>query len=128
MVQLIIIGLAVLAGYIVTVGISLLGTMAIASAVPRFVIADHRVRGIYKFVHEFLWFLSAFVGAYVMAQIGSEIQAVRLEAVLSGALLVMLWRNTWEARQRGIAHQILISVLTVAGVAAGTVTAIHLRS
>jgi hypothetical protein len=31
----------------------------------------------------------------------------------------MLWINTWEARQRGIAHQLLMSVVSLLGVAAG---------
>ena len=115
MVELIVIGLAVLAGYIVAVGLILLSTMAIASAAPRFVVANHRVRGSYKLLHECMWFLSAMTGAFVTARIGSEVQPIRLELVLSGALLVILWRNTWEARQRGIAHQILITILTVAG-------------
>lgn len=128
MVQLIVIGLAVLAGYIVSVGFILLSTMAIASAMPRFVIHNHRVRSSYKLLHECMWFLSTLIGAFVAARIGSEVQPIRIEIVLSVALLVILWLNTWEARQRGIAHQILISVLTVAGVWAGTSFAKHFAS
>ena len=128
MIELIVIGLAVLAGYCVSVGLILLSTMAIASAAPRFVVAHHRVRGSYKLVHEFMWFLCTLVGAFVAARIGAEVQPLRLDLVLSAALLIILWRNTWEARQRGIAHQLLISVLTVAGVVAGTSLSVHLAS
>ena len=127
MVELIVVGLAVLAGYIVAVSLILLSTMAIASAAPRFVIANHRVRGSYKLLHECMWFLSTMSGAVVTARIGAEVQPIRLVLVLSGTLLSILWWNTWEARQRGIAHQVLITILTVAGVVAGVSLATHLH-
>ena len=128
MVELIVIGLAVLAGYIVAVGLILLSTMAIASAMPRFVVQNFRVCGKYKFLHEFMWFLSTTAGTFVAARIASDVQPIRLALVLGAALLIILWRNTWEARQRGIAHQVLISVLTVAGVFAGISLKTHLTS
>lgn len=123
MIQLVIIGLAVLAGYIVIVGLTLLSTMAIASAVPSFVVANYRVRGTYKLVHELVWFLCTAIGTYITVRIGADVPSIRLEIVLTAVLLGMLWRNSWEARQRGISHQILISILTVAGVVAGTALA-----
>ncbi len=119
MVNLVIIGLAVLAGYLVTVACALVGTMALASSVPNFVIVDNRVRGGYKFVHELMWLLCTVIGAYSAARIGMRVQAHRQEALLIAVLLLVLWRNTWEARQRGTAHQILISLLTVIGVVGG---------
>ena len=112
-------GLSVLAGYCVTVLCALVGTMGLASAAPRFVIADHRVRGSYKLTHEAMWLLCVVLGGLVTARVGMGMSQWRQEVALAGALLVMLWRNTWEARQRGTAHQILISLLTVAGVLIG---------
>ena len=114
-----ILGLSVLAGYCMTVVCALVGTMGIASAVPRFVIADHRVRSSYKWTHEAMWFCCVVIGGFVTAKLGLGMSEWRQEIGLAGFLLVMLWRNTWEARQRGTAHQILISLLTMAGVWTG---------
>lgn len=114
-----VLGLSVLVGYCVTVACALIGTMGIASAAPRFVIANHRVRGGYKLVHEALWLLCVVIGGFAAARIGMGLLQWRQELLLTAVLLFMLWRNTWEARQRGTAHQTLISLLTVAGVLAG---------
>jgi hypothetical protein len=114
-----ILGLSVLIGYCLTIACALIGTMGLASAAPRFVIANHRVRGMYKLTHEVMWFLCVVVGSFVTARIGLGMSEWLQEIALTGVLLLMLWRNTWEARQRGIAHQILISLLTVAGVLIG---------
>ncbi len=114
-----ILGLSVLAGYCMTVVCALIVTMGIASAAPRFVIANHRVRAGYKLTHETMWFFCVLIGGFVTARVGLGMSQWRQEIGLIGVLLLMLWRNTWEARQRGTAHQILISLLTVAGVLAG---------
>ena len=114
-----IIGLAVLVGYTVTVSMALVATMGIASGAPQFTVRDHRVRGPYKLLHEVIWFACALTGGFVASMAGMGVYVWKAELGLSAALLLMLWRNTWEARQRGTAHQILISLLTVAGVLSG---------
>ena len=119
MINYTIIGLAVLAGYIATVLGSLVTTMGLTTAMPRFVVADHKVRGAYKLAHELLWLLCTILGGFVTARVGMGVAIWKQEFLLIGVLVLMLWRNTWEARQRGTAHQILISLLTVAGVLAG---------
>ncbi len=119
MISYAIIGLAVLLGYMTTVMLSLLATMGIASGVPRFVVRDYRVRGSYKLLHEVIWFVCALLGGVVAGKAGMGVFVWKAELALCAFLLFMLWRNTWEARQRGTAHQILISVLTVGGVLSG---------
>lgn len=114
-----ILGLSVLAGYCVIITCALMGTMGIASAAPRFVIQDHRVRGGFKWTHEAMWFCCVLVGSFVTAWVGLGMSQMWQQIALGGLLLLMLWRNTWEARQRGITHQIVISLLTVGGVIAG---------
>ncbi len=114
-----ILGLSVLAGYCTSVICALIGTMGIASASPRFVIANHRVRSSYKVTHELMWFGCVLIGGFVTARVGLGMSQWRQELGLISVLLIMLWRNTWEARQRGTAHQILISLLTIAGVMVG---------
>lgn len=119
MISYAIIGLAILLGYAVTVTSSLLATMGITAGAPQFAVHDFRVRGSYKFVHELIWFCCALLGGFVASMAGMGVYVWKAEFGLSAFLLLMLWRNTWEARQRGTAHQILISVLTVAGVLGG---------
>ena len=114
-----VLGLSVLAGYCMTVACALIGTMGIASAAPGFVLANNRVRGPYKLTHEAMWFFCVIVGGFVTARVGLGMSQWRQEIGLISVLLIMLWRNSWEARQRGLPHQILISCLTVAGVLVG---------
>ena len=40
-------------------------------------------------------------------------------SLLALVFVTMLWRNSWEARQRGMAHQILMSLVSIVGVVAG---------
>ena len=39
--------------------------------------------------------------------------------LLAGTIILVLWTNTWEMRQRGVAYQTLMSFVSIAGVAAG---------
>jgi hypothetical protein len=41
--------------------------------------------------------------------------------LLAVILILVLWTNTWEMRQRGLANQLLMSVMSIAGVATGFV-------
>ena len=114
-----ILAIAILLGYTTTVATSLVMTMGIAAGAAKFVVRDYCVRGPYKLLHELLWFLCSVLGGFVASMAGMGITEWKAKLGLSGFLVFMLWRNTWEARQRGTAHQILITVLTVAGVLTG---------
>ncbi len=107
------------AGYTVTVVLSMLTTFAITMALPKFVEADYLVRNGYKLVHEALWLLCAFAGGYVTSLVCRGVHTMVTEGLLAASLIWILWDNSWEARQRGIAHQMLISLFTLAGVAGG---------
>ncbi len=111
--------LGVAGGYLVTVLISMILTFALTMALPKFVEADHLVRNGYKLVHEGFWLLCAATGGYVTALVVKGIHPLLTEALLVGALIWILWDNSWEARQRGMAHQVLITASTVVGVAGG---------
>lgn len=119
MISLVILAAALVVGYLVTVACSLVVTMAIGSAAPRFVTANSRMRKEYKLAQDVVWMLCAMVGSYVTSRIAGDTAPWLGGAVLSAVLIALLWWNTWEARQRGMAHQILISVLSVCGVATG---------
>ncbi len=111
--------LGVAGGYLVTVAISMILTFALTMTLPRFVEADHMVRNGYKLVHEGFWLLCAVAGGYVTAMVVKGIHPIVTEALLVGALIWILWENSWEARQRGMAHQVLMTAFTAVGVAGG---------
>ena len=114
-----ILGIAILLGYTATVLTSMVTTMGIAAGAPQVVVRDYRIRGRYKFLHEALWFFSAVLGGFVTSMASMGMAEWKAKLGLSAVLLLVMWRNSWEARQRGTAHQILISLLTVAGVLCG---------
>lgn len=110
---------AAIVGYLVTAALSLGGTMVLTSTAPGLVVSAHRLRAPYKLAHEGLWFICVLLGSLAAAWCGSLADRREQEVLLLAALLLALWRNTWEARQRGTAHQLLISALTIAAVLAG---------
>lgn len=120
MVNLVITFLAALAGYLLVVLLVWAGTMTITASAPQMVAgADHRLRPAYKAAQQGLWLVCVLLGAFVTAWVGMHVNQKEQEIALLAALLFVLWRNTWEARQRGTAAQILISILTVIGVIGG---------
>ena len=114
-----VLGLA--AGYVVTLLTSMILTFAITMSLPKFVEADHLIRPRYKFVHEGFWLVAATAGGYVTALVVKDVHPQVTELALLASLIWVLWSNSWEARQRGTAHQILITALSVFGVVGGYV-------
>jgi hypothetical protein len=112
--------LAIVLGYLLTVGLSMAATFSITKSWPDLVARDHRITSRYKFLQDGVWLLSAMVGGYATALVlGTDhspwIGSMALMAVLIG----VLWTNTWEMRQRGVGHQMLITLATMVGVGAG---------
>jgi hypothetical protein len=106
-------------GYAVAVGLSMAATFGVTAASPGFVAREHRIRPAYKLVQELLWLLCATAGGFVTAAVSGVTMPWFSGAVLAGIMIVVLWTNTWEMRQRGPVHQVLMSVVSIAGVAAG---------
>jgi hypothetical protein len=118
---------AVLLGYAMAVGCSLVATFGLASASPNFVARDHRITAGYKRVQALIWLACVTAGGFVTCGVAQQGGSPFAAAVLlSGLLIGMLWFNTWEARQRGMAHQILMSVVSLGGVFVGFWLAKHL--
>jgi hypothetical protein len=112
--------LALILGYSITVGLAMAATFGIAAASSDFVVRDSRIRRRYKFMQDGAWLLCTMAGAYATALVlGRDHRPWLGAAALVTTLIAMLWINSWEMRQRGIGHQILMSVLTVVGVGAG---------
>jgi hypothetical protein len=114
------IALALFLGYAVTVGLSMAATFGITAASQSFVVKDFKIRRRFKFLQDAIWLLSATVGGYVAAIIASNLPHPWMAGVgLVAILVAVLWMNAWEMRQRGVPHQVAMSVASAAGVALG---------
>ena len=111
--------LALFLGYAVAVCLSMAATFGISAASPSFLAKDFRIRRRYKFVQDAVWLVCTTAGGYVAALIIGQTRPWLGAIGLIAALVGVLWVNAWEMRQRGIEHQIAMSVVTVVGVAGG---------
>jgi hypothetical protein len=116
---------AVLLGYGMAVGCSLVATFGLASASPGFVAREHRITAGYKRVQALIWGACATAGGFVTCAVAQGARELEVGGLLAASLIGMLWFNTWEARQRGMAHQILMSLVSIVGVIAGYSLANH---
>ncbi len=111
--------LALFLGYAVTIGLSMAATFGISAASRSFVAENYRIRRRYKVVQDVVWLVCTTAGGYVAALVigltHPWLGGVGLVAILIG----VLWVNAWEMRQRGTEHQIVMSLVTAAGVAVG---------
>jgi len=111
--------LALFLGYSVAVGLSMAATFGISAASPSFLAKDFRIRRRYKFVQDAVWLVCTTAGGYVAALIIGQTRPWLGAIGLIAALVGVLWVNAWEMRQRGIEHQIAMSLATALGVTAG---------
>jgi hypothetical protein len=106
-------------GYTVAVSLLMAATFGLTALRPAFVAKEHRIRQSYKLVHDLVWLVCATLGGFVTAAVSHAMMPWFAGTLLAGAMILVLWTNTWEMRQRGAVHQILMSIMSVAGVAAG---------
>jgi hypothetical protein len=111
--------LALFLGYAVAVGLSMAATFGISAASPGFVAADYRIRRRYKFVQDVVWLVCTTAGGYVAALVIGQTRPWLGAIGLIAALVGVLWVNAWEMRQRGIEHQIAMTLATAVGVTTG---------
>jgi hypothetical protein len=116
---------AVLLGYGMAVGCSLVATFGLASASPEFVAREYRITKAYKRVQSLIWLVCTTAGGFVTCAVAQGTREWAVGSMLAAGLIAMLWLNTWEARQRGMAHQILMSLVSIVGVIAGYSLANH---
>jgi hypothetical protein len=120
MVTATLIALALILGYVVTIGLSLAVTLWIGSAKPSMVTDQYRIRNSYKLLQEAVWLVCAAIGAYLTALVAGDVAPFWfVGSLLAAALIAVLWSNSWEARQRGLGHQILMTLVSICGVVAG---------
>lgn len=111
--------IAIFLGYTVAVVCLLGATLGVAGAAPQFVEQEHLLRTDYKLAQAGVWLVCAALGGYVTAFVGDPSWALLEGLLLIAGLVTVMWKNTWEARQRGLPHQILLTALTIAGVVVG---------
>jgi hypothetical protein len=117
--------LALALGYAVTVGFTMAATFGITAALPAFATKDHRILARYKYTQEVIWLLCTAAGGYAAALINGRTYSWIVAPVLSAILIAILWINAWEMRQRGLGHQIVMSLAAIAGVSAGFFLHLH---
>jgi hypothetical protein len=113
------IALALFLGYVVTVGLSMAATFGITAASRDFVAKDYRIKTGYKYAQDGVWLVCAAVGGYVTALVNGPAHSWLVGAGLVVILVGVLWMNAWEMRQRGLGHQISLSVGAAVGVTIG---------
>jgi hypothetical protein len=113
------VAIAIILGYAVAVSLSMAVTFGITKMVPAFVVNDHLLKASYKLFQDFVWLLCVVAGALVAAAVAASTAHLWLvELLLAAGLVCVPWTNAWDVRQRGILHQIVMSAITVVGVAA----------
>jgi hypothetical protein len=111
--------LALLLGYATTVALSLACVFGIASLSRGFVVKDLRITGRYRVAQDLLWLPCTGVGGYIASWVGMQVNQWILGGALIAVIVGVLWSNVWEMRQRGIPHQIAMTLISVAGVVLG---------
>ena len=112
--------LSLVLGYLVTVGLSVAATFGITAALPELVARNYRITPKYKFLQDGIWLVCTTVGGYLTALVLGKDHSPWIGGIALILILIgVLWINAWEMRQRGVGHQILISIATVVGVATG---------
>ena len=113
------IALALFLGYVVTVGLAMAATFGITAASRDFVSKDYRIRTRYKYTQNAVWLVCAAAGGYVAALVNGRDHPWAVGIGLVAILIGVLWTNVWEMRQRGLGHQLSMSLASAVGVAAG---------
>jgi hypothetical protein len=72
-----------------------------------------------------VWLFCAMAGGYVAALINGRAHSLVTGAALAAILVGVMWMNAWEMRQRGLGHQIAMSLMATVGVTVGFL--LHLR-
>ena len=118
------IALALFLGYVVAVGLSMAATFGMSAISSSFVSKNNRITAQYKYAQDAVWLVCAMAAGYVASLVNGVSYRWIVGPGLVAILVGVLWLNAWEMRQRGLGHQLIMTVLSVAGVAIGF--AIHL--
>jgi hypothetical protein len=113
------IAFALFLGYVVAVGLSMAATFGMSAASSSFVSKDNRITTKYKYAQDAVWLVCATAAGYVAALVNGASYRWVVGPGLVMILVGVLWLNAWEMRQRGLGHQLVMTVISAAGVAIG---------
>jgi len=113
------IALALFLGYIVAVGLSMAATFGVAAASGSFIAKNNRISTPYKYAQDVIWLICTTAAGYVAAAVNGRPHPWAVGIGMVVVLVGVLWLNAWEMRQRGLGHQLVMSVVSVVGVAIG---------
>jgi hypothetical protein len=119
------IALALFVGYVVAVGLAMAATFGITAASRNFVAKDNRIRTPYKYLQEAVWLVCTTAGGYAAALVNGLTYRWVVGPGLVLILVGVLWLNAWEMRQRGLGHQISMTLVSVVGVTTGFLLCLH---
>ncbi len=119
MITVIFLSIALLFGYATTVLLSMAVTFAVTSISKNFVVRDFKIRARYKLLQETTWLPCTIAGGYVASFISSGVSQWIAGAAFIAVLAGVLWTNAWEMRQRGVPHQVIMTVISIAGTVIG---------
>ena len=105
-------------GYLVVIAFTMVSVFTIATLHPHFPVENYRLRTRYKLLQSMLWFVFAFIGGYLAILAAAEASTLLTSGLLAVILVIALWRNPSEAKQRGLLHMLLASASIVAGISA----------
>jgi len=112
--------LALVLGYLVTAGLSMAATFGVTAALPELAVRNYRITPKYKFIQGGIWLVCTTVGGYLTALVLGKDHSPWIGGIALTVILIgVLWMNVWEMRQRGVGHQILMSIATAVGVTTG---------
>ena len=112
-------------GYLLVIGLVGLTTYGIAVMTPSLAVRNRRVTLFFNFLQDIIWLGASILGGFVVATGAAEASPRMAVAVLALFLLFVVWRNMSEARERGLIHMLLTSILIIAGIYEGY--SLHLR-
>ena len=119
------VALALFLGYAVVVALWMAATFGISAVSRDFVSKNHRINRGYKYAQDAVWLVCAIAGGYVASLVNGESHRWLVGSGLVAIVVAVLWMNVWEMRQRGLGHQLVLSLVSAVGVAIGFL--IHLR-
>ncbi len=119
------IALALFVGYAVAVGLAMAAAFGITATSRNFVVKENRIRAPYKYAQEAVWLVCTAAGGYVAALVNGDTYRWIVGPGLALMLVGILWLNVWEMRQRGLGHQISMSLASIMGVTVGFVLCLH---
>ena len=106
-------------GYLVTVLCALTLTFGITSAAPGFVARKGRLAKRYLALYGVVWLLCATAGGYCAAMLTGTLYPWLIEALLILMLSAVLWSNVEQKKRQAFAEQLVMTILSGLGVAAG---------